>query len=590
MSRDGKKKGDSEKKERMSGAQAMVKSLELEGVQHCFGVIGGAIIVVYDALYDAPFQHLACRHEQGAAHAADGYARATGRVGVCLATSGPGATNLVTGIANAYMDSVPIVAITGQVNTDLIGNDSFQEADITGITLPITKHNYMVKNVKELPDVMKEAFHIARTGRPGPVLVDLPKDISSQELDFAYPVKVNLPGYNPSLEGHTLQIRKAANAIAAADRPVIYAGGGAVISGAHEQVRELAERIGAPVCTTLQAMGVFPSAHPLSLGMVGVHGTRYANFSVIDSDLVIAIGARFDDRVTGKVASFAPAARIIQIDVDPAEHGKNIDVHIPIVGDVKRVLEKLLPLVKAKTHRVWLERVEKWKKEYPMEYDRGTEVIKPQFVVEKISELFPDAIIATEVGQNQMWAAQYFSFSRPRNFISSGGLGTMGYGFPAAMGAQVGRPGEVVFDIAGDGSFQMTSQELATCVQYELPVNIVILNNLYLGMVRQWQELFFNRRYSATDISVQPDFARLAEAYGALGIEVTRKSEVEEALKRAAASDLPAVIDFKVDPLENVYPMVPSGFALNEFVEEQRAGVPTGDAPLSGGTKAGASR
>ncbi len=551
----------------LSGAKAVIKSLEYEHVDTIFGIPGGVMIPIYDELYQQDaITHYLVRHEQAAAHAADGYARATGKVGVCMATSGPGATNLVTGIATAYMDSVPLVAVTGQVTTDLIGKDAFQEADITGITQPITKHNYLIRDASEIPQTIKEAFHIASTGRPGPVLVDVPKGVQTTTVRFEYPKKVHLPGYQPTYDGHPGQIKRAAKAISEAHRPVIYVGGGAKISGASEEVRALAEAILAPVTMTLMGMGVLPAEHPLSLGMLGMHGTRYANYAVTESDLIIAIGARFDDRVTGKIASFAPNAKIIHIDIDPAEISKNVRVDIPIVGDVKRVLQKLTPMLKQTRTKEWMEKVHTWKREYPLEF--GETGLKPQYVVREISRLCPDAIVCTEVGQHQMWAAQYFSHRHPRNFISSGGLGTMGYGFPASIGAKIGRPDETVFDLAGDGSFTMNCQELATAVAYDVQVKVAIFNNGYLGMVRQWQELFYDRRYSATKLS-EINFVKLADAFGAHGIRVDSQSEVAPAIKEALSVPKPVIIDFRVEPEENVFPMVPAGAALNEILDEK---------------------
>ncbi|MDI6888248.1 MAG: acetolactate synthase large subunit [Methanocellales archaeon] len=555
------------KKQKMSGAEAFIECLHEERVEVIFGLPGGAILPIYDELYDSDIRHILVRHEQAAAHAADGYARATGRVGVCMATSGPGATNLVTGIANAYMDSVPIVAFTGQVPTSMVGNDAFQEANITGITLPITKHNYLVKDAKMLPDIIKEAFYIASTGRPGPVLVDLPKNVQTEETEFEYPKSIQLRGYKPTSKGHPLQIKRAAKAITEAERPIIYAGGGVVISGAHAELRSLAETLMAPVTTTLLGIGTFPGTHPLSLGMVGMHGTKYANYAMMESDLIIAIGARFDDRVTGRLDSFAPNAKVIHIDIDPAEISKNVAAHIPIVGDAQNILKELIKELKPKPKSKWSEKIEKWKKEFPLEYDRKSKELKPQYVVEQIYDLCPDAIITTEVGQNQMWAAQYFKFTKPRTLISSGGLGTMGYGFPAAIGAKVGCPDKTVIDIAGDGSFLMNSQELATAVINDIPVKVAILNNKFLGMVRQWQELFYDKRYSATRLDTSPNFTKLAEAYGALGIEVTKPGEVRSAIEDAIDSDKPAVIDFQITPEENVFPMVPAGAAINEIID-----------------------
>ena len=559
------------KKTRMTGARALIESLYAEKVDVMFGYPGGVLLPIYDELYDADIDHILVRHEQAAAHAADGYARATGKVGVCLATSGPGATNLVTGIANAYMDSVPMVAITGQVPRPLIGNDAFQEANITGITLPITKHNYLVTDVNDLPWIIKEAFHIASTGRQGPVLVDIPKDVTTDEIDFEYPEKVDLRGYKPVKTGHKMQIKRGAEAIIKARRPVLYVGGGIISSNASKELLELAETINAPVTTTLMAKGAFPDTHPLCVGMPGMHGTKYANFAIQESDLLIAIGVRFDDRVTGKVDSFAPNARIIHIDIDPAEISKNVRVDIPIVGNARSILKMLVEFIselnKSKsTTTQWIKKVEKWKQLYPLKYlmDKS---LKPQYIVEQINELYPDSIIVTEVGQNQMWAAQYFKYTQPRTFISSGGLGTMGFGFPAAMGAKKGRPDKVVFDIAGDGSFQMNSQELATVVKNDIPVIVAILNNGFLGMVRQWQDLFFDKRYSFTSIDDSVDFVKLAEAYGAFGLRVTKPEEVGPALKEAVDSLRPTVIDFVVEREENVSPMVPAGAAINEILD-----------------------
>jgi acetolactate synthase-1/2/3 large subunit len=554
---------------RFSGAKSLIKSLQKEGVDTIFGYPGGQVLPIYDELYDSEIRHILVRHEQAAAHAADGYSRATGRTGVCLATSGPGATNLVTGIATAYMDSIPLVALTGQVPTPLIGNDAFQEADITGITIPITKHNYLIKTASELPKIIKEAFHIASTGRPGPVLVDIPKDIQTSIIDFKYPEKMEIQSYKPTFSGHPLQIKKACELIERSERPVIYVGGGAISSNSCEEIVALAEAIMAPVTTTLMGKGAFPENHPLSLGMLGMHGTRYANYAIIDSDLLIAIGARFDDRVTGKLESFAPNAKVIHIDIDPAELGKNVKVDVPIVGDAKVILKKLVSTLKLKLPKtpIWISKIDAWKKEFPLDYDRSGSELKPQYIIQQLNDLCDDAIFCTEVGQNQMWAAQYLKSKKPRTFISSGGLGTMGYGFPAAIGAKVGCPDKTVWDIAGDGSIQMNIQELATAMENDLPVKVAIINNMFLGMVRQWQELFFKKRYSFTNMKGQPNFVKVAEAYGADGIEVTRKSEVKDAIKKALKSDKPVFIDFKVTREENVFPMVPAGAAINEFVE-----------------------
>ena len=552
---------------KMNGAHILIESLRKEGVDVIFGYPGGQVLPIFDALYDAPLKLILTRHEQGAAHAADGYARATGKVGVCLVTSGPGATNLVTGIATAYMDSVPMVAITGQVKSFLIGNDAFQEADITGITRPITKHNYLVEDVNDLARIIKEAFHIASTGRPGPVLIDLPSDIQAQEAEFVYPDKVDIRGYKPTYEGHPGQIKRAAKAISEAKRPILYVGGGVIISGASEEVRELAIKNDIPVTMTLLGLGAFPMDHKLSLGMLGMHGTAYANHSIMESDLIIAVGARFDDRVTGKVDEFAPHAKVIHIDIDPASVSKTVEVDIPIVGDARTILKHLIKAVKKPDTKDWLKKVEDWKVKHPLRYkDDGK--VKPQYVLEEIWKATKgEAIITTEVGQNQMWAAQFYKFLKPRTMISSGGLGTMGYGFPAAIGAQIGKPKATVFDIAGDGSIQMNIQELATAVINKLPVKVAILNNCYLGMVRQWQELFYNKRYSYTSLGgTCPDFVKLAESYGAVGIRVTKKEEVRPAIDRALKIDNCVFLDFHIEEEENVYPMVPAGQAINKML------------------------
>ncbi len=521
---------------------------------------------IYDALLDSPIKHILTRHEQGAAHAADGYARATGKVGVCLATSGPGATNLVTGIANAYMDSIPMVAITGQVATSLIGTDSFQEVDITGISAPITKHNYLVKDVHDLPRVMKEAFYIARTGRPGPVLVDIPTDVTAATLDFIYPDSVDLPGYRPTQKGHPMQIERVLQAIDAAKQPVICAGGGVINAGATPELREIAEKRQIPVVTTMMGIGSFPGDHPLHLGMLGLHGIPAANYAISGADLLLAIGVRFGDRVTRRISGFAPNAKIVHIDIDPAEIGKNIRVDTPVVGDIKNILTAINAGLKAGGETgPWVEQVQTWKAVKP---DNCAEAgkIKPKAVFDAINAATEGkAIICTEVGQHQMWAAQYIKCTEPRSFISSGGLGAMGYGLPAAVGAQFGRPDRVVFDIAGDGSIQMNIQELATAVENELPLKIVILNNGYLGMVRQLQEFYCQGRYSQVALKSVPDFVRLAEAYGAKGIRVTEPDEVRPAIDAALAHPGLVIIEIRIDMAENVLPIVLNGAALNEM-------------------------
>lgn len=558
---------------KLRGAEILLQCLQREGVDTVFGYPGGAMLPIYDALYSSDIRHILARHEQGAAHAADAYARVTGKVGVCLATSGPGATNLVTGIATAYMDSIPMVCLTGQVGTALIGRDAFQEADITGITLPITKHNYLVENTEDLEQVIREAFYIARTNRPGPVVVDLPKDIMERVIDWEpQNQEVNIRGYRVMKGFNSGQVIAAVELIRKAERPIIYAGGGVISSNASEQLRQLAEEQKIPVTTTLMGMGCFPSAHYLSLGMLGMHGTRYANYAIGESDLLIAVGVRFDDRVTGKIDTFTPHAKVIHIDIDAAEIGKNVAVDIPIVGDVQSVLQAInsrLQPVDEKERQEWQGMIDRWKDEYPLRYGSSPEGrIMPQHIVEKISELTQgEAIITTEVGQHQMWAAQYYRFKHPRSFITSGGLGTMGFGFPAAIGAKVARPDLPVIDIAGDGSIQMNIQELGTAVQYKLPVIICIFNNQFLGMVRQWQSLFYEGRYSHTDISLQPDFVKVAEAYGAVGIRVKDMNEVDDALRQALqVTDRPVVIDFWVDREANVYPMVPPGGSLNNML------------------------
>ncbi len=569
---------------KLTGAQIFFECLKREGVEVIFGFPGGAVIDIYHEMPKHDIRHILVRHEQGAAHMADGYARATGRVGVCLVTSGPGATNTVTGIATAYMDSVPMVVFTGQVPTALIGNDAFQEVDIVGITRPCTKHNYLVKDVNDLARVIKEAFYLARTGRPGPVLVDLPKDVIQAVTEFRYPRKVNLQGYRPTVDPHTGQITRAWNLLKSAKRPVIYAGGGVISAEAGAELTRIAEVLQAPVTTTLMGLGSFPAVvrdasgerkpHPLWLGMLGMHGTFRANMAVQDADVLFAVGARFDDRVTGKISGFAPKAKIIHIDVDPTSISKNVSVHVPIVGDCKKALQKVLELAESdgipnvgELRVPWLEQIRKWRETYPLAYKQEGGEIKPQYVVETIFNLCgEDTIITTEVGQNQMWAAQYYHFSRPRSLLTSGGLGTMGYGLPAALGAQAAFPDRLVIDIAGDGSIQMNIQELMTAVCHNLPVKVAILNNRFLGMVRQWQELFYERNYCATCLDESPDFVKLAEAYGAVGFRAVKQSEVEPVLREALSVPRPVLIDFVVSPEEGVYPMVPAGKDISEML------------------------
>lgn len=558
---------DSAKPVRMRAGEAFVQALKDEGVEVIFGYPGGAVLPIYDILYSADIKHVLVRHEQGAAFMAEGYARATGRPAVCLATSGPGATNLVTGIANAYMDSIPVVFFTGNVATTAIGSDAFQEADITGITLPITKHNYLVKDARDLPRVIREAFHIASSGRPGPVLIDLPKDVTVAEIDYVYPERVDIPGYKPTYRGNMRQILEAAHAINLAERPVLYVGGGAVHSGAHEEVRALAEKANLPVAMTLMGLGVFPADHPLSLGMLGMHGTVAANWAVDRCDLLIACGARFDDRVTGDLSKFAPHAKVIHIDIDPAEISKNVVADIPIVGDLKLVLQDLIEKVQPKRPEAWLKQIDEWKKEYPLRYYPRDGEIMPQRVIEAIYEVTGgDAICTADVGQHQMWLAQYYGFKQPRSHISSGGLGAMGFGFPAAIGAAVGCPGRQVWSITGDGGFQMNLQELATVKSYNIPVKVAIINNSFLGMVRQWQELFFDRHYSHSDLHTNPDFVKIAEAYGVRGLRVTKEEELAPALEEAARHDGPFVLDIHVAREENVFPMIPSGKSVADMV------------------------
>jgi len=558
---------------KMKGSEAIVRALQDEGCDVIFGYPGGVVIPFYDALLDSSLRHILVRHEQGAAHAADGYARATGKVGVCIATSGPGATNLVTGIANAYLDSVPIVALTGQVKSDLIGTDAFQEADTTGITLPIVKHSYLLQDAAELPRVIHEAFHIAGTGRPGPVLIDIPVTTSLAEVSYKRVETLGLPGYRPTTRGHVKQIRAAARAINDAERPVLYVGGGVISAGAAPELLELAELRRIPVTTTLMGLGAFPETHELSLGMLGMHGTVTANYAVHECDLLIAVGARFDDRVTGKLSAFAPKAKVIHIDIDPAEIGKNVPPLIPIVGDAKHVLAALVKELQGlewtpERTSAWLAKLKGWQDEYPLHYeDPADGTLAPQYVVEEIDRVTRhEAVVVSDVGQHQMWATQYYTFTFPRQWVSSGGLGTMGFGLPASIGAKIGRPDATVVDISGDGGFQMTVQELATAVNYDIPVVVAILDNSYLGMVRQWQDLFWNKRYSQTHFERQPDFKMLAEAYGAVGMRVTEKDEVADALREAIAYGRPAVIDFKVAAEENVYPMVPAGTSITEMI------------------------
>ncbi|MFA4837478.1 MAG: biosynthetic-type acetolactate synthase large subunit [Dehalococcoidia bacterium] len=556
---------------KLKGAQILCESLIKEGVDVIFGFPGGVLLPLYDTFPEYPqLRHILVRHEQGAAHAADGYARVTGRVGVCLATSGPGATNLVTGIANAHLDSVPMVAITGQVARKFIGTDGFQEVDITGITLPITKHSYVVRKAEDIARTVREAFYIASTGRPGPVLIDIPKDVFEEQATFTYPTRVNLPGYDPVTKGHPMQIKKAAKLINESTRPVIIAGHGILLSKACQELKELAEKAQIPVVTTLLGIGCFPESHVLSFGMLGMHGMAYANMAVDASDLIIAIGMRFDDRATANVSGFATGAHIIHIDIDPAEIGKNLKVTVPVVGDAKTVLQSLNKKVEAQTRIDWIHQIEQWQQIYPTCRIRETEELLPQFVIHQIHDVTKGkATIVTGVGQHQMWAAHHYWYDRPNTFISSGGLGTMGFELPAAIGAKVGLPDETVWAICGDGGFQMTMQELGTAVQDNIAIKIALMNNGFLGMVRQWQELFYDRRYVATPLW-GPDFIKIAEAYGIPAVRVTSKAEVVPAIQRAMDTPGPFLIDFKIEPEENVYPMVAPGASIGEIIKDPK--------------------
>jgi acetolactate synthase I/II/III large subunit len=557
----------------MRAVDALMECLKAEGVEVVFGLPGGANLPTYDAFYDAGIRHILVRHEAGGGHAAEGYAKATGRVGVAFGTSGPGATNLVTAICDAMMDSVPVVFITGQVRTELIGTDGFQEADILGMTLPIVKHSFMIQHPLEIPRTIHEAFHIARSGRPGPVLVDIPQDLSRADIPYEPVSDVHLPGYQPTTEGNQKQIRLAAKAMANARRPVVYAGGGVVNANAAAELRELVLSDRFPCTCTLMGLGAFPAPHEQWLGMPGMHGTRAANYAMDEADLIVGIGVRFDDRVTGKLSEFAPRAKFIHVDVDPAEISKNVPAHIPIVGDAKNVLARLVTeyrALEADRGRLedWWQRIEGWRAQYPLRYEDTKDAeIRPQRAIQAVFEATGgEAIVTSDVGQHQMWAAQYYDFPEPRRWINSGGLGTMGFGLPAAMGAAVGCPDRTVVCIAGDGSVQMNAQELATCAQNGIPIKVVIVNNGYLGMVRQWQELFWDKRYSHVDMGSFPDFVKLAEAYGATGIRLTDKSTLVDDLKAALATDGPVVVDVRVTAEENVYPMIPAGQAARDMV------------------------
>lgn len=559
---------------KLTGAQILIECLKKEGVDLIFGFPGGVIIDIFDELEKSPIRHVLVRHEQAAVHAADGYARVTGKVGVVLVTSGPGATNTVTGIASAYMDSIPVVIMTGQVPTKLIGNDAFQEVDIVGITRPCTKHNYLVKSVKDVAQTVREAFYLARSGRPGPVLMDLPKDVMVDRTEFKYPETIKMRTYNPTYEAHVGQIEKAGKLMVQSRRPVLYVGGGIIASNAAKELTELATFAQIPTTATLMGLGGFPGTHPLWMGMLGMHGTYCSNMAVASSDLLIAVGARFDDRVTGKLDAFATQAKIIHIDIDPTSISKNVRVDVPIVADCKNALGKLVSFLKGEKdinwtekHKEWLAQVREWDKKSPLSYKKEKGVIKPQYVIEKLYELTEGrAIITTEVGQNQMWAAQFYKFAEPRSLMTSGGLGAMGYGFPAAIGAQLAAPDRTVIDIAGDGSIQMNIQEMATAMEQRLPVKIAILNNQCLGMVRQWQELFYGKRYAATSLAIAPDFVKLAEAYGAVGLRATKPEEVAPVIKKALKTKNLVIMDFVIPRDEKVYPMVPAGKATTEML------------------------
>jgi len=552
---------------KLSGTEIVVECLNKEKVEVVFGIPGGAIMPLYDTIYQkASFVHILTKHEQGAAHAADGYARATGKVGVCFATSGPGATNLVTGLANAYLDSIPVVAFTGQVISPFIGTDAFQEVDITGITIPITKNNYLVMNPGDLAPIIKEAFYLAKSGRPGPVLIDFPKDVQTSEADFFYPDKIKLDGYQPTLKGNLNQIKKAALAIKKAKRPVIYAGGGIITSNASEELSNFVKKTNIPITTTLMGLGCFPEENILSLGMLGMHGLFSANTAMSEADVIIALGVRFDDRVIGNAKTFCPDAKFIHVDIDPAEISKNVKVDIPIVGDLKYVLTKLIQFVELRQENKWLERIACLKEKYPLQYNQDDE-LRPQYIIEKLYEQTKgDAIVVTDVGQHQMWAAQYYKYNQPRSFITSGGLGTMGFGLPAAIGAQVGCPEKRVFCITGDGGFQMNIQELATAIYNKIPVVVLIMNNGYLGMVRQWQELFFEKRYSQTSLKGSPNFAEVAQVYGGRGIRVSNREDFNTALSQALSEKTFFLIDCLIPAEENVFPMVAPGEPINKML------------------------
>jgi len=574
-----------------TGGEIIAEALKKEGVEIIFGYPGGAVLDIFDKLYEAGIKLLLPRHEQGMTHMADGYARATGKPGVVIATSGPGATNTITGLATAYMDSVPLVMFTGQVPSQFIGNDAFQEADVTGITRPVTKHNYLVKDINKLPEIIKEAFHIATTGRPGPVLIDVPKDVQNQKTSAPYPDTLKMETYKPNYKGNVKQIKKAAEAIKTAKKPVAYVGGGAVTSGAHKEIFEFIKKTGIPVTTTLMGIGAFPENEPESLKMLGMHGTRYANYAIQKSDLIIAIGARFDDRITGKLSTFSPDSKVVHIDIDPTSISKNIFAHVPVVGDVKDVLKKLNKIIEKPKIAEWKKQIVEWKKEYPLTYKKGTKKILPQEVLSAINNVMDDDdIIVTDVGQHQMWSTHFIEYKKPRTFLSSGGLGTMGFGLPAALGAKLGKEKSKVFAICGDGGFQMNIQDLATAAINKIPVISIVMNNGYLGMVRQWQELFYDKRYAMTCLDRKkdcpticndptskcpvyiPDFIKLSEGYSCFGKRITKHEDVApaiaEAVKIAKEKKQPVVLEFITEPEENVYPMVPAGASLDDMIEE----------------------
>jgi len=565
---------------KVNGAEALVRSLRAEGTEVIFGYPGGVVLPIFDELYDAEgIRTILTRHEQGATHAADAYARVTGKPGVVIVTSGPGASNTVTGIANAYMDSIPLIVITGQVASHVLGTDAFQEIDTTGITIPITKHNYLVNDAADIPHVIAEAFHIARTGRPGPVLIDIPVDVTRAQITYRHPVSVKLPGYKPTTKGHPRQVKAAASLLASARKPLLYVGGGVLTSGGTKELKELAELLQIPVATTLMGKGAFPEDHHLFIGMPGMHGAKYTNYAITETDLLVGVGVRFDDRVTGKLATFASKAKVVHVDIDPAEIGKNRSVDVPVVGDAKTVLASIIAelrkMAAAPRTEAWMRVIDDWRARYPHHYHQSTTSIMPEYVVERVRELTKGlpVIYTTEVGQNQMWAAQYLCLTEPRTWVSSGGLGTMGFGLPAAIGAQIGRPDALVIDIAGDGSIQMNSQELATAAINHLPVKVIILNNGYLGMVRQWQELFYEHRYSCSTLPMDcPDFVKLAEAYGAFGVRASTPADLDDALVAAFAFDGPAIVDVRVEREENVFPMVAPGGSIDEML----GGIPGG--------------